>query len=247
MAMNEIRDAGTAQRTRRNFVKIVTLVSAATLAMFVRPDKAKAAVCFLRGTMIRTAKGDRRVEDLAIGDMLPTISGGLRPIKWVGRYSLKKSDPAKPWVKDVLPVRVARSAIAPNLPADDLYVTAAHGLYVDGFLVRAGSLINGTTITIDRCEGRDELAYFHIKLDSHDLIFAEALPCETLVYVTESATNFAEYFRLYGEQKEENWAPALGAASEEANRGCAAPYRRGLIVAGRLTSFETGSRSAASR
>src|SRR6516225_2657313 len=46
--------------------------------------------CFLKGTNIRTAEGDRRVEDLAMGDLLPTVFGGVCPIQWIGRYSLKK-------------------------------------------------------------------------------------------------------------------------------------------------------------
>ena len=81
--------------------------------------------CFLKGTSILTANGERRIEDLAIGDLLPTMFGGLRPIQWIGRYPRKKSDPSKPWVKDALPVRIARSALAPNVPHADLYVTAS--------------------------------------------------------------------------------------------------------------------------
>src|SRR6516162_4364414 len=46
--------------------------------------------CFLKGTMIRTAAGDRKIEDLAMGDLLPTVFGGICPIQWIGRYSLKK-------------------------------------------------------------------------------------------------------------------------------------------------------------
>ena len=85
--------------------------------------------CFLKGTQIETADGERRIpEDLAIGDRLPTLFGGLRPIQWIGRYPIKKSDPSKAWVRDALPVRIARSALAPDVPRADLYVTAGHAL-----------------------------------------------------------------------------------------------------------------------
>src|SRR5690348_9944718 len=67
--------------------------------------------CFLKGTQIRTAEGERRIEDLAIGDLLPTLSGVLRPVQWIGRYRVKKSDPSKAWAKEALPVRLARSAL----------------------------------------------------------------------------------------------------------------------------------------
>src|ERR1051325_3096412 len=67
------------------------------------------ASCFLRGTMIRTAEGDRKIEDLVSGDLLPTLFGGICPVEWIGRYPFRRSNPAKAWVKDVLPVRIAKS------------------------------------------------------------------------------------------------------------------------------------------
>jgi hypothetical protein len=154
--------------------------------------------CFLKGTTIRTADGDRKIEDLAVGDLLPTVFGGIRPIQWIGYYPYKKSDQAKPWVKDVLPVRVARSALGLDVPHADLCVTKAHALLLDGVLVPVGDLINGTTITLyDACE-LDELEFFHIKLEHHNVIYAEGAPCETVMNVDENAVNFAGYLRHYG-------------------------------------------------
>jgi hypothetical protein len=54
-------------------------------------------------------------------------------------------------------------------------------------------LINGTTITRYEAREYDELEFFHIKLESHDVIYAEGVPAETLLNVEESAVNFAEY------------------------------------------------------
>ena len=153
--------------------------------------------CFLKGTKILTAEGERKIEDLAVGDLLPTLFGGVRPVQWIGRYPFKKSDPSKAWVKDALPVRIARSALAPNVPHADLYVTALHSVLIDGVLVPAEALINGATITRVEPEG-DELEFFHIKLESHDVVYAEGVPAETLLNVEESAINFADYFRQYG-------------------------------------------------
>jgi Hint domain len=68
-------------------------------------------------------------------------------------------------------------------------------LLIDGVLVAAGNLINGTTITrYGACE-LDKLEYFHIKLERHDVIYAEGAPCETLLEVDEKAANFVEYVR----------------------------------------------------
>jgi len=154
--------------------------------------------CCLRGTRIRTVKGDRKIEDLSIGDLLPTMFGGMRPVQWIARYLFKKSDSSKPWVKGVLPVRIVRSALAPNVPQADLYVTKPHALFIDGVLVPAGNLINDTTITLYEAREHDELEFFHIKLESHDVIYAGGAPVETLLNVNESAVNFADYFRTYG-------------------------------------------------
>jgi Hint domain len=207
-----------AQRTRRNIMKMgVVLASSAVaransahagpirniicdLGFFPRACASGTSNCFLKGTRIETAEGERKVEDLAIGDMLPTMFGGLRPIQWIGRYPLKKSDPSKPWVKGALPVRISRSALAPDVPHTDLYVTSGHSLFLDGVLAPVGDLINGRSIARDErdCE---ELEFFHIKLEIHDVIYAEGVPVDTLLNVDESAVNFAEYFRRYGVPK----------------------------------------------
>ena len=55
------------------------------------------------------------------------------------------------------------------------------------------NLINGTTIVICDSSDLDEFEYFHIKLERHDVIYAEGAPCGTLLYIDERAVNFAEY------------------------------------------------------
>src|ERR1700753_863432 len=115
------------QRSRRNLIKVGIIATSAAFTGLIttRPATAQnnqgqdnnnqgqnnnGAKCFLKGTMIRTTDGDRKVEDLAIGDLLPTVFSGICPIQSIERYTLKKSDPTKTWNKDILPVRVARSA-----------------------------------------------------------------------------------------------------------------------------------------
>jgi hypothetical protein len=174
---------------------------AALVPRVMKPEPASAAVlqCFLRGTRIRIADGNRKVEDLAIGDLLPTVFGGMRPIQWIGRYSYKRSDNSKPWVEDALPVCIKRSALGPDVPHSDLYVSKGHAVFIDNILVSISILINGTTIALYDANEMDELEFFHIKLESHDVIYAEGAPCETLLTVNdENAVNFAEYLRMYG-------------------------------------------------
>jgi hypothetical protein len=194
------------ERTRRNIMRMGTIGASAivTLALTKRGMAGSICAhsgcdaCLLRGTPILTVGGYRKIEDLAVGDLLPTMFGGIRPIQWIGRNPIKKSDPSKPWPKDARPVRIARSALAPNIPEADLYVTQAHCVFIDGVLVSAGYLVNDATITL--CEARElnELEFFHVKLESHDVMYAGGAPVETLLNVNESAVNFAEYFRTYG-------------------------------------------------
>jgi hypothetical protein len=124
----------------------------------------------------------------------------------------KRSDLTKPWVRDVLPVRVTRSALGPNVPRADLYITGGHALFIDGVLVPVYNLVNGKTFAVYDANDLDELEYFHIKLQSHDVIYAEGTPCETLLTVDENAVNFADYLRKYGRLEIENirCAPWVG-------------------------------------
>jgi Hint domain len=210
----DVEDSGqTSRRTRRNIVAMGAIFGSVVLAKTTTAFACPPALCkcFLKGTKIRTAEGDREIEDLAIGDLLPTRFGGLRPVQWIGRYPFKKRDPSKPWVKDALPVRITRSAVGPNVPHTDLYVTGGHALLIDGVLVPAELLVNGTTITRDETRDYDQLEFFHVKLESHDVIYAEGVPAETLINVQESAVNFADYLRRYGTAAtdEERCAPYI--------------------------------------
>jgi Hint domain len=210
------------QRTRRNMLKMGAILAPVALVGIKRAHAAPACAvgcnCFLKGTKIQTADGERKVEDLAIGDMLPTVFSGMAPIQWIARYPLKKSDPLRPWVRDAMPVRIARSALAPGVPQADLYLTGNHALFIDGLLIAVGNLINGMTITRHEASEYDELEFFNIKLERYDVIYAEGAPVETLLDVDERAVNFAEYFRRYGTPKTPD-APCAPRVSHGGGRG----------------------------
>jgi Hint domain len=165
-----MHDATGVRRSRRNLIKIGAIAASAMLAKATPVDARPCAAalgcnCFLRGTTIRTADGDKKIEALAVGDLLPTVFGGTRPIQWISRYRFEKREPTKAWVNDVLPVRVARSALGPDVPYADLFVTKAHSLLIDDVLVPVCNLINGTTISVYDAHALDELEFFHISLD----------------------------------------------------------------------------------
>jgi hypothetical protein len=52
-------------------------------------------------------------------------------------------------------------------------------LYIDGVLVPAWNLVNGTSITRDDAQHLDVIEYFHVILDQHDVIDAEGALCDT--------------------------------------------------------------------
>jgi hypothetical protein len=151
--------------------------------------------CYCRGTLILTEAGERSVEALAIGDLVMTESGGLRPIKWIGRRSYDGR-----FIRgnrDVLPVAVAAGALGEGLPARDLWVSPGHALYLDDLLVPALLLVNGLTIT--QAETVEQVDYFHIEFEGHEIIFAESAPAESYVESDNRRGfhNADEFYALY--------------------------------------------------
>jgi hypothetical protein len=123
--------------------------------------------------------GYRAVEQLSVGDVLPTAFSGPSPIREIKHFRHERQGRNEPWSPDVMPVRIRSSAIDDNIPQADLYVSAAHSLYIDGVLVPAWNLVNGTSITRDDAQHLDAIEYFHVILDQHDVIDAEGALCDT--------------------------------------------------------------------
>src|SRR3954447_5174518 len=135
------------------------------------------AVCYLRGTHIRTPEGECKIEELKIGDPVLTLSGESKPIKWIGRQRFKKSTECLP--NDFEPIRISRFAFDERTPHRDLYVSPLHAIYMDGPLIRAADLVNGLDITQCGPDGSDVIEYLHIELSTYDVIYAEGATAET--------------------------------------------------------------------
>ena len=54
-------------------------------------------------------------------------------------------------------------------------------------------MINDTTISLYAADQHDELEFYDIKLESHDVIYAEGAPCESLLHVDEAMNNSSSY------------------------------------------------------
>jgi hypothetical protein len=130
--------------------------------------------CFARGARILTDQGEVAVEDLCIGNLVVTAAGALRPVRWIGHRKVNLS--RHPYPAAVLPVRVCRGAFGDELPHCDLWLSPGHNVAYDGVLIPISALINGVSVAaIDM----DWIEYWHVELDSHDILFAEGLPAES--------------------------------------------------------------------
>jgi hypothetical protein len=134
-------------------------------------------VCFAAGTLIRTPGGEVAVETLEVGDLVLTASGETRPVKWMGHADIDFH--RTPRGGPGLPIRVAADAFGPSRPSQDLYLSAGHSVCVDllgEVLIPVGHLVNGGTIAeMDT----DAISYWHVELESHDILIANNLPAES--------------------------------------------------------------------
>jgi hypothetical protein len=130
--------------------------------------------CFRAGTHIATVAGDVAVEALSVGDLVRTAAGGVRPITWIGHRAIDCARHTAPRL--VWPVRVAAGAFAEAQPSRDLFLSPDHAVFVDDVLVPIRQLINGVSIVQVEVNA---VTYFHVELDSHDVLLAEGLPAES--------------------------------------------------------------------
>ena len=133
--------------------------------------------CYCEGTLIRTPEGQRPVEELRAGDVVHCLNGGTAPVRWVGERSYAgRFLRANPKLR---PVRFMAGSLGDSLPERDLLVSPQHAMLIDGALVPAELLVNGSTIVRDGAA--EVVRYFHIELPGHDAVWAEGVLSETFV------------------------------------------------------------------
>ena len=140
-------------------------------------------ICYARGTHILTPDGEVRVEDLRPGDLVVTRDNGPQPIRWIGCSSARAVD-------KLAPVRIARGALGRGLPRRDLSVSRQHRMLLASpvvqrmfgsaeVLVPAVKLLALRGVSLQ--ETGDQVDYFHLLTDRHEIVFAEGAPSETLL------------------------------------------------------------------
>ena len=134
--------------------------------------------CFTPGTLIATRKGERRVEDLQVGDRVITRDNGLQEIRWIGRRDLTEGDQKRgPHLK---PVLIQQGALGDGLPERDFLVSPNHKILVandkttlhfdeNEVLVAAKHLTGITGVDVVEV---DQTTYIHLLFDAHEVILS---------------------------------------------------------------------------
>ncbi|WP_120633385.1 Hint domain-containing protein [Ruegeria sp. EL01] len=158
--------------------------------------------CFSRDTLINGPHGKTRIQDLKIGDAIPTAGNGRCPIRWIGhrRFDAKSlRDNPK-----LLPVRIVAGALGHGLPQRDLLVSRQHRMLVQSqiaqrmfgaaeVLVPAIKLTSLPGIFVD--ETVQSVEYFHLLFDQHQVIWAENAPTESLFTGPEALKSLSDAAR----------------------------------------------------
>jgi collagen type I/II/III/V/XI/XXIV/XXVII alpha len=171
-------------------------------------------VCYAAGTHILTATGNRMVESLMQGDIVLTLAGGelvAQPVRWIGQRQIDLT--AHPHPETVAPIRIRRGAFADNMPHSDLLLSPDHAVFVDGKLICARQLVNGTTIRQEKDWASVE--YFHVELDAHAILLAEGMPAESYLNTGNRGffANSGEPLVLYPDLTDETDDTARAAGS----------------------------------
>ncbi len=145
-------------------------------------------VCFASGTLIETKSGSKNVEYLKVGDLVETFDNGLQEIRWIGSRHVNSAGLLTN--PELYPIRIRKGALGWGFPEKDLMVSPQHRILISSkiakrifdtaeVLVAANKLvgIDGIEVITDV----NEVDYFHILFDQHELVFANGIIAESLL------------------------------------------------------------------
>lgn len=156
-----------------------------------------APICFGRGTLIRTDRGLVAVEDLRPGDRLLTADHGYQPVRWVKSRTYKVGGQAE--TPAVVPVRIRTNALGPGRPDRDLILSPQHRVMVN--LPPKADAESGEEVFvpakhlcslegIENVTNLGDVEYWHVLLDTHDIVLANNLETETLFLGPQTLSSF---------------------------------------------------------
>jgi Hint domain len=157
--------------------------------------------CFTPGTLIDTATGPRRVEDLRVGDQVCTRDNGPQTLRWVGQARLSQADLlARP---KHAPVLVRAGALGNGLPRRDLLLSPQHRVLFSGWqaelhFAEAEVLVPALALLGDKAfrpAVTGGVHYLHLLFDRHEIIFAEGAWVESLLPEWLTTSNLSPALR----------------------------------------------------
>lgn len=145
-------------------------------------------VCFAHGTRINAPElGKVNVEHLKPGMLLCTFGSHPKKIRWIGKRKINANELAEN--PKLRPVRITAGALGGMLPECDILVSRQHRMLVSSKIAHS---IFGTrdvlipSIKLTALPGIyidntiDNVEYYHVLLDKHEVIYAEGAPTESL-------------------------------------------------------------------
>lgn len=150
-------------------------------------DNIALMVCFHGDTQIAVEGGTKRAADITSGELVLT-ENGLKPVRWVGRRRVTEQnlqeDPR------FAPVQFKTGSLGGGLPRRTLKLSRQHRIAVtskicermfeiDTVLVPAIGLTSLPGIKVDLVT--EAFDYVHLLFDSHEIVFAEGVPSESLL------------------------------------------------------------------
>lgn len=135
--------------------------------------------CFVKGSLIRTKKGEVPVELIKPGDMVITRDSGYQSVRWVGRKDLTPSDLVT--YQSLRPILIAKGCFGNDVPDRDLLVSPNHRVLLFNqaarlhfgdaeVLVAAKHLLSRAGIQVSKTE---RISYIHLMFDKHELIWSQ--------------------------------------------------------------------------
>lgn len=175
--------------------------------------------CFTRGALIETPDGPRAVETLKAGDKVLRPDGTALEIRMaLSRSYGPRELKANPKLK---PIRIRAGALGRDLPWRDLVVSRQHRMLVSSKIAarmfgEPDVLIPAIRLTelpgIEVEEEAQEVEYFHLLFDRHELLVAEGAPTESLYTGAEALKSLGdealeEIFTIFPELAEVGTMP----------------------------------------
>ncbi|MGJ8515663.1 Hint domain-containing protein [Carnimonas bestiolae] len=161
--------------------------------------------CFTEGTLISTPSGEVKVETLKEGDEVTTLSG-VRKVIWLGiqpaKFSADFSDEQK---RKSYPVHILPGALGNGIPSREVAVSAWHHVHINGVLVRAMDLVNGSTIYQD--DFVERVTYYHVEFDTYDMIATSGMFSESF---SDNGNTRGRFINADPAKLAENWQSITG-------------------------------------